>query len=124
MASTKKKDGLDFLNQARTLCASHRWTEALELINILLAGNPLAVNLYLLRSRVIQLLEIPPFDYTLEDALADVEMALKIDPDNLEAKIELYYLSDAVITDQEKSANLKIQILDRIAEIKEDISKT
>jgi tetratricopeptide (TPR) repeat protein len=80
------------------LLKAKRWKEALAQVDALLAANPLAAQLYLLRGQLIQL-QGESTAYTLDDAAAAFKRALELDGTYFEALVELMHFYDAVCAD-------------------------
>jgi tetratricopeptide (TPR) repeat protein len=86
----------------KRLLKTQRWEEALTRVDDLLAANPFAAQLYLLRGQLIQL-QGDNTAYSLEDAEAAFRRALELDDTSLDALVELMHFYDAVGTDTTKA---------------------
>jgi hypothetical protein len=80
------------------LLKAKRWEEALTQVDALLAANPLAAQLYLLRGQLIQL-QGESTAYALDDAAAAFKRALELDGTYFEALVELMHFYDVVCAD-------------------------
>ena len=80
------------------LLKAKRWEEALAQVDALLASNPLAAQLYLLRGQLIQL-QSESTAYALDEAAAAFKRALELDGTYFDALVELMHFYDAVCAD-------------------------
>jgi predicted Zn-dependent protease len=94
-----KKDSYAALQR---LLKTKRWEEALVQVDALLASNPLAAQLYLLRGQLIQLQGESPA-YSLADAELAFTRALALDGTYFDALVELMHFYDAVCADAPKA---------------------
>src|SRR5438128_503998 len=85
-----------------TPAQGERWEEALAQVDTLLAANPLAAQLYLLRGQLIQL-QGENTAYALAEAEAAFKKALELDGTYLGALVELMHFYDAVCADPPKA---------------------
>ena len=83
--------------------------EALAHVDVLLAANPLAVQLYLLRGQLIQL-QGESAAYALDDAEAAFKRALELDGTYFDALVELMHFYDAVCADPPKALTYAKQV--------------
>ena len=118
-----KKDGYDALQR---LLKAKRWEEALAQVDTLLAANPLAAQLYLLRGQLIQL-QGESTAYALDDAEAAFKKALELDGTYFDALVELMHFYDAVCADPSKAMGYAKQVktlaqkaLDEASDVLED----
>ena len=108
------------------LLKAKKWEEALAQVDILLAANPLAAQLYLLRGQLIQLQgESTP--YALDEAEAAFKKALELNGTYFDALVELMHFYDAVCADPPKALAYAKQIkalaqkaLDEAGDVLED----
>lgn len=84
------------------LLKAKKWEEALAQVDALLAANPLAAQLYLLRGQLIQL-QNESTAYTLDDTEAAFKRALELDGTHFDALVELMHFYDAVCADPPKA---------------------
>ena len=84
------------------LLKAKRWEEALTQVDALLAANPLAAQLYLLRGQLIQL-QGENTTYALNDAEAAFKRALELDGTYFDALVELMHFYDVVCADPPKA---------------------
>jgi tetratricopeptide (TPR) repeat protein len=108
------------------LLKAKRWEEALAQVDTLLAANPLAAQLYLLRGQLIQL-QGENTAYTLDDAEAAFKKALELDGTYFDALVELMHFYDAVCADPSKALAYAKQVkalaqkaLDEASDVLED----
>jgi len=78
------------------------WEEALTKVDELLASNPLAAQLYLLRGQLIQL-QRENTKYSLDDVEKSFKMAVELDATYFDALVELMHFYDAVCPDTPKA---------------------
>jgi tetratricopeptide (TPR) repeat protein len=86
----------------KRLLKAKRWEEALTKVDALLAANPFAAQLYLLRGQLIQL-QSEGTAYSLEDAEASFRRALELDDTSIDVLVELMHFYDAVCADTPKA---------------------
>lgn len=86
----------------KRLLKTQRWEEALTKVDELLAANPFAAQLYLLRGQLIQL-QGESTTYSLDDAEASFHRALELDDTSLDVLVELMHFYDAVCADTPKA---------------------
>jgi tetratricopeptide (TPR) repeat protein len=86
----------------KRLLKTKKWEEALTKVDELLASNPFAAQLYLLRGQLIQLQDNSTA-YALDDAEAAFKRALELDNTYLDALVELMHFYDAVCADTSKA---------------------
>jgi tetratricopeptide (TPR) repeat protein len=86
----------------KRLLKTKKWEEALTKVDALLASNPFAAQLYLLRGQLIQLQD-DSTAYALDDAEAAFKRALELDNTYLDALVELMHFYDAVCADSPKA---------------------
>ena len=84
------------------LLKAKRWEVALAQVDTLLAANPLAAQLHLLRGQLIQL-QGESTAYALDDAEAAFKKALELDGTYFDALVELMHFYDAVCADPPKA---------------------
>jgi tetratricopeptide (TPR) repeat protein len=84
------------------LLKAKKWEEALAQVDTLLAANPLAAQLYLLRGQLIQL-QGENTACALDDAEAAFKRALELDGTYFDALVELMHFYDAVCADPPKA---------------------
>jgi tetratricopeptide (TPR) repeat protein len=108
------------------LLKAKRWEEALAQVDVLLAANPLAAQLYLLRGQLIQL-QGENTACTLDDAEAAFKRALELDETYFDALVELMHFYDAVCADPPKARAYAKQVkalaqkaLDEASDVLED----
>ena len=108
------------------LLTAKRWREALTQVDILLAANPLAAQLYLLRGQLIQL-QGESTVYALEEAEAAFKRALELDGTYFDVLVELMHFYDAVCVDSSKALAYAKQVkalaqkaLDEAGDVLED----
>ena len=80
------------------LLKAKKWQEALAQVDVLLAANPLAAQLYLLRGQLIQL-QGESAAYALDDVEAAFKKALALDGTYFDVLVELMHFYDAVCVD-------------------------
>jgi len=78
-------------------------------VDELLASNPCAAQLYLLRGQLIQL-RGDSTAYALDDAEAAFKKALELDNTYLDALVELMHFYDAVCADMPKAVKYAKQV--------------
>ena len=86
----------------KRLLKTKKWEEALTKVDELLASNPFAAQLYLLRGQLIQLQD-DSTAYALDDAEAAFKRALELENTSLDALVELMHFYDAVCADTPKA---------------------
>ena len=108
------------------LLKAKKWEEALVQVDALLAANPLAAQLYLLRGQLVQL-QGESTAYTLDDAEAAFKRAFELDETYFDALVELMHFYDAVCADPPKALAYAKQIkalaqkaLDEAGDVLED----
>jgi tetratricopeptide (TPR) repeat protein len=101
-----KKDQYTALQR---LLKAKQWEEALTRVDALLASNPCAAQLYLLRGQLIQLQDDRTV-YALDDAETAFKRALELDNTSLEALVELLHFYDAVCADAPKAITYAKQV--------------
>ena len=74
----------------KRLLKTKKWEEALTKVDELLASNPFAAQLYLLRGQLIQLQD-DSTAYALDDAEAAFKRALELKNTSLDALVELMH---------------------------------
>jgi tetratricopeptide (TPR) repeat protein len=116
----------DIYAALQRLLKAKRWEEALTQVDTLLASNPLAAQLYLLRGQLIQL-QRESTTYTLDDAEAAFTRALELDGTYFDALVELMHFYDAVCADPPKALAYAKQVkalaqkaLDEASDVLED----
>jgi tetratricopeptide (TPR) repeat protein len=112
--------------ELQRLLKAKKWEEALAQVDILLAANPLAVQLNLLRGQLIQL-QGDNTAYALDDAEAAFKKALELDRTYFDALVELMHFYDAVCADPPKALAYAKQVkalaqkaLDEAGDVLED----
>jgi len=108
------------------LLKAKKWGEALAQVDVLLAANPLAAQLYLLRGQLIQL-QGESTAYALADAEAAFKRALELDGTYFDVPVELMHFYDAVCADPAKALAYAKQVkalaqkaLDEASDVLED----
>ena len=108
------------------LLKAKKWEEALAQVDALLAANPLAAQLYLLRGQLIQL-QGESTAYTLDDAETAFKKALELDGTYFDALVELMHFYDVVCADSPKALAYAKQVkalaqkaLDEASDVLED----
>jgi tetratricopeptide (TPR) repeat protein len=108
------------------LLKAKKWEKALTQVDTLLAANPLAAQLHLLRGQLIQL-QGESTAYALEDAEAAFKRALELDGTYFDALVELMHFYDAVSADPPKALAYAKQVkalaqkaLDEASDVLED----
>ena len=108
------------------LLKAKRWEEALAQVDVLLAANPLAAQLYLLRGQLIQL-QGESTTYALDAAETAFKRALELDGTYFDALVELMHFYDAVCADPPKALAYARQVkalaqkaLDEVNNVLED----
>src|SRR2546429_4002267 len=108
------------------LLKAKKWEEALAQVDTLLAANPVAAQLYLLRGQLIQL-QSENTAYTLDDAEAAFNKAHELDGTYFDALVELMHFYDAVWADSPKALAYAKQVkalaqkaLDEAGDVLED----
>ena len=91
------------------LLKAKRWQKALAQVDALLASNPLAAQLHLLRGQLIQL-QSESTAYALDDAEAAFKRALELDGTYFDALVELMHFYDAVCADTPKAMVYATQV--------------
>jgi hypothetical protein len=84
------------------LLKAKRWEEALTQVDTLLAANPLAAQLYLLRGQLIQL-QGESTTYALVEAEGAFKRALELDGTYFDTLVEFMHFYDAVYVDSSKA---------------------
>lgn len=98
-----------------------RWKKALAQVDALLASNPLAAQLYLLRGQLIQL-QGKSTAYALDDAEAAFKRALELDETYFDALVELMHFYDAVCADTPKTMAYAKQVKALAQKVLDDAS--
>ena len=93
----------------KNMLEARRWTEALAKVDALLASNPLAAQLHLLRGQLIQL-QSENTAYTLDDVALAFNNALALDDTYFDALVELMHFYDAVCPDMRKAVAYATQV--------------
>jgi hypothetical protein len=116
----------DVYTALQRLLKAKRWEKALAQVDTLLAANPLAAQLHLLRGQLIQLQD-ESTAYALADAEAAFKRALELDRTYLDALLELMHFYDAVCADPPKALAYARQVkalaqkaLDEASDVLED----
>ena len=93
----------------KRLLKTKKWKEALTKVDALLASNPCAAQLYLLRGQLIQL-QGDSTAYAPDDAEAAFKKALELDNTYFDALVELMHFYDAVCADTPKAIQYAKQV--------------
>ena len=93
----------------KTMLEARRWTEALAKVDEMLASNPCAAQLHLLRGQLLQL-QNEHTPYTLDDAALALQNALALDDTYFDALVELMHFYDAVCPDMRKAVAYATQV--------------
>lgn len=110
----------------KNMLAAKQWTEALAKVDEMLAANPCAAQLYLLRGQLIQL-QSADAAYSLDDVALAFQTALALDDTYFDALVELMHFYDAVCPDMHKAVayatkvkTIALQALDEARAVLDD----
>lgn len=104
------RDTESILQEATSAAATENYELALGLLERIKDRSNLPSRYYLLKARVIQLIDESP--YSLTDAAAYLERAVTLEPVNHDALIDAGYFYARVVIDHEKAQILFRQALD------------
>lgn len=93
----------------KNMLEAKRWTEALAKVDEMLAANPFAAQLHLLRGQLIQL-QSENTTYTLDDVALAFQNALALDDTYFDALVELMHFYDAVCPDMRKAVTYATKV--------------
>jgi len=98
---SRKKKGIRLMEKAKKLAQQGEITKALDCISKLPKDFKWEIKDLILKARLIMLGE-HDIQWSLQDVEKALETALEIDPDNLEALVELGYFYSRVMDDEKK----------------------
>ena len=93
----------------KNMLEAKQWTAALARVDEMLASNPCAAQLHLLRGQLIQL-QSEHTAYTLDDVALAFQNALALDGTYFDALVELMHFYDAVCPDMRQAVTYATKV--------------